>query len=409
MHRSRTAQKLGIPRRPATGERAVQFAGQARYEGKLDASRKLQIAEPEALQQHEDDEQREREIDDCRRIMLVAMIQAPMRAERVEAIVLDVPPPMACGATACAWRVAVGRGVVAQYQDLVSSKSCHCQAMCWRRCVVSTACSTRSGSLTPSQDVKPSILDGPGRLAPEAVKVVDPAPYSSRSAVIMVHHRARRDAGIRHRETWRGRSGSCKGTKGHACTLEPITIAASRFHAGGIARGDCHPGSLIGLLLPAVQAGREERPADVVRQQPASDRPGSTGLSRRSRGLSPGRRAGPLATVAHRPTALSRGSSTGMVGLHPGLSGREGPGPATQSRQGLRQSGERRGRHRTGHPRFSLSPARPSRPTWSAAWAAGNGGIYGQRIIGNDNPPNGCMIYDVPSASSTSRTARPTR
>jgi prepilin-type N-terminal cleavage/methylation domain-containing protein/prepilin-type processing-associated H-X9-DG protein len=24
------------------------------------------------------------------------------------------------------------------------------------------------------------------------------------------------------------------------------------------------------------------------------------------------------------------------------------------------------------------------------------GGIYGQRIIGNDNPPNGCMIYDCP-------------
>ncbi len=24
------------------------------------------------------------------------------------------------------------------------------------------------------------------------------------------------------------------------------------------------------------------------------------------------------------------------------------------------------------------------------------GGIYGQRIIGNDNPPNGCMIYDFP-------------
>ena len=154
MHRLRTAEKLGIPRRPATGERAVQFAGQ-RDEGKLDASRKLQIAEPEALQQHEDDEQREREIDDCRRIMLVAMIQAPMRAERVEAIVLDVPPPMA-GAPQPRVESCRGESVVAQYQDLVSSISCHCRAMRWRRCVVSTACSTRSGSLTPSQDVKPS-------------------------------------------------------------------------------------------------------------------------------------------------------------------------------------------------------------------------------------------------------------
>ncbi len=76
------------------GQRCEQFSGQA-DQREMITQRRLEIALPEALQQNEGQKQREHEIDDRRRFVFEDVIQAPMGRRGVEAVVLDVPAPVA--------------------------------------------------------------------------------------------------------------------------------------------------------------------------------------------------------------------------------------------------------------------------------------------------------------------------
>jgi hypothetical protein len=86
----RAAGEPPLPRRAATGPRAVGFPGQG-DQAERGPSRRLEVAAPEGLQQDEDDQQRAREVENGGRLVFVAVIQAPGRGERVEAIVLNTP------------------------------------------------------------------------------------------------------------------------------------------------------------------------------------------------------------------------------------------------------------------------------------------------------------------------------
>ena len=60
------------------GQSRVEFVGQG-DEREAIAKRRFEISLPEALYENEREEQREHEIDDCRRFVLENVVQAPVR------------------------------------------------------------------------------------------------------------------------------------------------------------------------------------------------------------------------------------------------------------------------------------------------------------------------------------------
>ena len=72
----------------------IEFRGQSNQREAV-AERRFEVPLPETLQKGERQKQREDEIDDRRRFVLEHVVQAPVGGCGVEAVVLDVPTPMA--------------------------------------------------------------------------------------------------------------------------------------------------------------------------------------------------------------------------------------------------------------------------------------------------------------------------
>ena len=84
-----------LPWRLATGpQTAVEFASQPDERTDEVTHGRLQVMEPKALQEDEGDEAGQDEVDNRGWVVFETMVQRPMRAERVEAVVFDIPAVM---------------------------------------------------------------------------------------------------------------------------------------------------------------------------------------------------------------------------------------------------------------------------------------------------------------------------
>ena len=91
----------------------------------MEAGGGFQIPTPEALQQHVGEEQRQDEVDDRRRIVLEAVVQGPVGAEGVEAVILDIPAIVSRLPRGGDWGVGFSRECTPQSHSELTSFSLH--------------------------------------------------------------------------------------------------------------------------------------------------------------------------------------------------------------------------------------------------------------------------------------------